>query len=131
MSHQPSGEYSWVLHIEDHYSKYTQLYALHNKHAESVAECIAQFIMAFFPIKILQCNNGKGFKGMSRGTGILSLETNNTPGAILVLLRRYGVEVLLGSPRTPQAQVLAEQANSVVEDKLARWKADYGSHFGI
>jgi hypothetical protein len=131
MRHQPSGEYSWVLHIKDHCSKYTQLYALRNKHAESIAEYIAQFIMAFFPIKILQCNNGNEFKGMSRGPGILSLEANNIPGALLVLLRRYGVKALLGSPRTPQAQALAEQANSVVEDKLARWKVDYGSPLGI
>ena len=64
---------------------------------------------------------------MSRGPGILSLEANNIPGALLVLLRRYRVKLLLGSPRTPQAQALAEQDNSVVEDELARWKADYGS----
>jgi hypothetical protein len=134
MRHQPSGEYSWVLHIKDHCSKYTQLYALRNKHAESIAESIAQFIMAFFPINILQCNNGKEFKGMSHGPGILSLEANNIPGALLILLRRYGVKLLLGSPCTPQAQALAEQANSVVEDKLARWKVDYGSplwHLGL
>ena len=71
---------------------------------------------------------------MSRGPGILSLEANNIRGALLVLLRRYGVKVLLGSLRTPQAQALAEKANSVVEDKLAKWKADYGSplwHLGL
>jgi len=71
---------------------------------------------------------------MSRGSGILSLEANNIPGELLVLLRCYRVKVPLGSPRTPQAQALAEQANRVVEDKLARWKADYGSplwHLGL
>jgi hypothetical protein len=129
MRHQPSGEYSWVLHIKDHYSKYNQLYALRSKHAEPIAECVAQFIMAFFPIRILQCNNGKEFKGMSRRPGILSLEANNIPGALLILLRRYGVKILHGSPRTPQAQALIEQANDVVGDKLARWKVDYGSPF--
>lgn len=55
MRQEPSGRYSWVLHITDHYSKYTQLYALQYNHAESVAECVAQFIMASVPVKILQC----------------------------------------------------------------------------
>jgi hypothetical protein len=38
---------------------YFMPYALRSKHAEPIAECVAQFIMAFFPIRILQCNNGK------------------------------------------------------------------------
>jgi hypothetical protein len=66
---------------------------------------------------------------MSRRPGILSLEANNIPGALLILLRRYGVKILHGSPRTPQAQALVEQANDVVGDKLARRKVDYGSPF--
>ena len=71
---------------------------------------------------------------MLHGPGILSLEANNILGALLILLRRYGVKLLLGSPRTPQAQALAEQANSVVKDKLVRWKVDHGSplwHLGL
>lgn len=63
MRHEPSGRYSWILHIKDHFSKYTQLYPLKSKHAEQIAEFISMFIMAFFPMKILQCDNGKEFKG--------------------------------------------------------------------
>ena len=64
MRHQPSGRYCWILHIKDHWSKYTQLYPLYGKHAGPIADCIALFIMAFFPMKILQCDNGKEFKGI-------------------------------------------------------------------
>ena len=51
------------MHIKDHFSKYTQLYALKSKHAEPIAEAFAQFIAAFLPLKIAQLDNGKEFKG--------------------------------------------------------------------
>ena len=63
MRHQPSGRYGWILHIKDHWSKYTQLYALYGKHALPIAEAVALWIMAFYPMKILQCDNGREFKG--------------------------------------------------------------------
>ena len=63
MRHTPSGRYAWILHIKDHFSKYSQLYALKSKHALGIAECLALWIMAFYPMKILQCDNGKEFKG--------------------------------------------------------------------
>jgi hypothetical protein len=63
MRHTPSGRYAWILHIKDHFSKYSQLYALKSKHAIGIAECLALWIMAFYPMKILQCDNGKEFKG--------------------------------------------------------------------
>jgi hypothetical protein len=63
MRHTPDGRYAWILHIKDHYSKYTQLYALKGKDSEGIAECLAMFIMAFYPPEILQCDNGKEFKG--------------------------------------------------------------------
>ena len=65
MRYQPSHEYCWILHIKDHFSKYTQLYALPSKHAEGVAFWVAIFIGSFFPMKILQCDNGKEFKGIT------------------------------------------------------------------
>jgi hypothetical protein len=110
MRHEPSGQYKWILHIKDHFSKYTQLYPLKNKHAGPIADCFAQFIAAFLPLKIMQADNGKEFKG-----------------ALLILLRKYGIQVINGAPRSPQTQGLVEQANGVVEAKLRAWKMDHGS----
>jgi hypothetical protein len=101
MRHEPSGQYKWILHIKDHFSKYTQLYPLKSKHAEPIADCFALFIAAFLPPKIMQADNGKEFKG-----------------ALLILLRKYGIQVVNGAPRSPQTQGLVEQANGVVEAKL-------------
>jgi hypothetical protein len=110
MRHEPLGQYKWILHIKDHFSKYTQLYPLKSKHAQPIAECFAQFIAAFLPPKIMQADNGKEFKG-----------------ALLLLLRKYGIQVVNGAPRSPQTQGLVEQANGVVENKLRAWKMDHGS----
>jgi hypothetical protein len=110
MRHTPDGRYAWICHIKDHYSKFTQLYALESKHAEGIADCLVLFIQAFYPPKILQCDNGKEFKG-----------------AVLILLRKYGIKLINGAPRTPQTQGLVEQANGVVEQKIAAWKVDNGS----
>jgi hypothetical protein len=63
MRHEPSGQFKWILHIKDHFSKYTQLYPLKSKHSEPIAEAFAQFIGAFLPPKIMQADNGKEFKG--------------------------------------------------------------------
>ena len=101
MRHEPSGQFKWILHIKDHFSKYTQLYPLKSKHAEPIAEAFALFIAAFLPLKIVQCDNGKEFKG-----------------ALLILLRKYGIQVINGAPWSPQTQGLVEQANGVVEAKL-------------
>ncbi|KFY25048.1 hypothetical protein V491_01918, partial [Pseudogymnoascus sp. VKM F-3775] len=110
MRHEPSGQYKWILHIKDHFSKYTQLYPLKSKHAEPIADCFALFIAAFLPPKIMQADNRKEFKG-----------------PLLILLRKYGIQVVNGAPRSPQPQGLVEQANGVVEAKLRAWKMDHGS----
>jgi hypothetical protein len=36
--YEPLGQYKWILHIKDHFSKYTQLHPLKSKHAEPIAE---------------------------------------------------------------------------------------------
>jgi hypothetical protein len=64
MRHMRSGHYNWILHIMDCISEFSQLYALKNKHAVGIAECLALWIMAFYPMKRVQCDNRKEFKGM-------------------------------------------------------------------
>jgi hypothetical protein len=85
MRHEPSSQFKWILHIKDHFSKYTQLYPLKSKHAEPVAACFAQFVAAFLPPKIMQSNNRKEFKG-----------------ALLILLRKFGIKIVNRALRSPQ-----------------------------
>ncbi|KFZ16269.1 hypothetical protein V501_02291 [Pseudogymnoascus sp. VKM F-4519 (FW-2642)] len=110
MQHEPSRQSKQILHIKDHFNKYTQLYPLKCKNAEPIADAFALFIAAFLPPKIMHADNGKEFKG-----------------ALLILHRKYGIQVINGAPRSPQTQGLVEQANGVVEAKLRAWKMDNGS----
>jgi hypothetical protein len=63
MRHELSGQFKWILHVKDHFSKYTQLYPLKSKHVEPIIDDFALFIIAFLPPKIIQYDNGKEFKG--------------------------------------------------------------------
>jgi hypothetical protein len=57
----------------------------------------------------MQADNGKEFKG-----------------ALLILLQKFGIQIINGALRSPQTQGLVEQANGVVEAKLQAWKMDNG-----
>ncbi|KFY79961.1 hypothetical protein V499_01110 [Pseudogymnoascus sp. VKM F-103] len=89
-----------------------QYYGIKREDVEFILKkyCFALFIAAFLPLKIMQADNGKEFKG-----------------ALLILLRKYGIQVVNGASRSPQTQGLVEQANGVVEAKLRAWKMDHGS----
>jgi len=77
MRHTPSDRYHWILHIKDHWSKYSQLYPLQGKEATPIADYIALWIMAFFPMKILQCDNGKEFKGKTHASSVRDIILTN------------------------------------------------------
>lgn len=110
MRHEPDGQFKWFLHAKDHFSKLSALWPLKSKHADVVAESLAQFIMFYGPPSIIQCNNGKEFKG-----------------ALLILLRKHGIKCVNGNPRSPQTQGLVEQGNNVVEHKIRAWKMEHQS----
>lgn len=104
----PHKENHWILHIKDHFSKYSFLYALCDKTAAGVAKCIAQWLGIVGIPHILQCDNGTEFKGV-----------------LLILLKKYGIKIINGRPRHPQTQGLVEQANGVMKTKLRCWLADH------
>ncbi len=110
MKHKPSDQYKWILHAKDHFSKYSWLYALKSKESEPITRAMEQWLMAFGPLKIIQCNNGTKFKG-----------------ALLLVLKRHGIKLINSNPRSPQTQRLVEQANGVVENKMKAWKIENGS----
>jgi hypothetical protein len=64
MRHEPDYQYKWILHVIDHFSKFSTLFAVKSKQAVEVADAIAQWIGQFEPPAILQCDNGKEFKGV-------------------------------------------------------------------
>ena len=104
---QADGQFKWILHIVDHFSKYTELFALQSKRAVEVAESMALFLGLFEPPKYLHCDNGKEFKGV-----------------LLVLAESFGIRVINGRPRNPSTQGLVEQANGTMKTRIRSWMHD-------
>ena len=105
MTHEPSGPYKWILHNKDHFTKLSQLYSLKSKHGSGIADAVLLYLQHYRIPDISQCDNGREFHG-----------------ALLILFKRTGIKVVNGLPRKPQTQGLVEQGNSVVKDKLRKWK---------
>ena len=80
---------------------------LRSKHAVEVSEKLALWIGLFGLPHILQCDNGTEFKD-----------------TVLLLLKKYGINVLNGRPRHPQTQGLVENHNSTLKRKLQAWIQD-------
>ena len=110
MTSTPDGKYVWICHMEDHFSKFHMLFAMKDKEAPTVARCMHHWIAVLGIFEILQSDNGSEFKGIC-----------------LELMRRYGVKVINGRPRTPRTQGLVEQANGTVKNRISSWKREHGS----
>lgn len=109
MRADPDGEYHWILHIRDHFSKYSSAYPLKSKESTEVANILMMWIGQFGPPRILQCDNG--FKG-----------------EVLVIIEYHGITLIRGCPRHPQTQGLIEQANTVLKQKIRMPKAKSGDN---
>lgn len=67
MRHNPciigTREYSWIAHLEDHFSKYHVIWAQEHKCAEEVVHGLRTHVLSYFGLpRILQCDNGTEFK---------------------------------------------------------------------
>jgi hypothetical protein len=105
MSKQPDREYKWILHIKDHFSKFSQLYALKTKETAGVGKGFMSWIGTFGPPKILQTDNGREF----------------CSNLIETIAKDYGIKIIHSRPRHPQTQGLVEQGNGTVENRLSKW----------
>ena len=109
MRADPDGEYQWILHIRDHFSKYSCAYPLKAKESMEVAIALIVWIGQLGPPKILQCDNGNKFKG-----------------EVIRIVESYGITLIHGRPRHPQTRGLIEQANAVLKQMIRMAKAKTG-----
>ena len=104
------GEFKWICHLRDHFSKYSVACPMPSKTSEEVVKVVLTWIMHLGPPKILQSDNGTEFKG-----------------ALTILLRQHGIQVINGRPRHPQSQGMVENANHILKDKISAWRSDHQS----
>ena len=57
----PDGEYKWIMHFQDHLSKYHFLRPLETKTAKEVADSLLGIFIDFGAPSILQSDNGREF----------------------------------------------------------------------
>ena len=67
----PDGEYKWILHAKDHFTKFCWAYPLKSNEAESVAEKLLQQFYSFGTPRFLQSDYRKEF--MAKVIKVLSL----------------------------------------------------------
>ena len=114
MRTKPNGEYVWILHLKNHFSKFSMLYALTSKRASEITYYISLFVRHLGIPGVSQYDNGREFKG-----------------ALLLLLKKHNIRLVNGRPRTPRTQGLVEQANAMVKDKITKWQAVNGSSIQV
>lgn len=62
MRHSPDGEYHYIAHFMDHFSKFHVLFPLKTKSAPEVAKLVEERVFAYFgPPKIFHSDNGSEF----------------------------------------------------------------------
>lgn len=96
------GPYKWIMHVKDHFSKYSALYALENETSKECAKAMLQWLGRFGLSEQVRCDNGGEFQGEFQ--------------QLLIFLK---IKITHGNLYHPEAQGLVEQANGVVKMKLA------------
>ena len=97
-----TNPHQWVLHVTDHHTKYSWLFALHNKTAEEVLAKLQELFWHFGFPQTLHTDNGKEFKNK----------------LIQEFCQKHGIKQVHGAPRKPQTQGLVERNNRTVKENL-------------
>jgi len=109
MRSRPDGEYKYIVHAKDHFTRFSWAAPLEKKEAIYVASFLFQIFTQFGPPTILQSDNGKEFVAqIIRDLVGLWPETR----------------IINGRPRYPQSQGLIERGNATLEAKLSAWLED-------
>lgn len=105
MRQEPDGDYHWILHIKDHYSRFCMLYPLRQADQEEVVTCVMAWIAMLGPPTILQTDNGAEFVNE----------------AISRVAEEHHICIRRSAPRHPRSQGLVERANGHVRRLIAKW----------
>jgi transposase InsO family protein len=109
MQSMKDGSFAFIMHYQEHLSKYHLLRPLQNKTAAEVARELLFIFLDFGAPRVLQSDNGREF----------------TAKIIEELAKMWPELVLVnGRPRHPQTQGSVERSNGVLKDKLVAWMRD-------
>jgi transposase InsO family protein len=111
MRHDPDGDYKWIGHFMDHFSKFHVLFPLTRKTAQEVAEKLQERVLSYLGVpRIFHSDNGREFVNE----------------LLHALFEQWGGDVLFirGRPRHSESQGLVENGNKTLERRMAAMKAE-------
>ena len=103
------GSFRFIMHYQEHLSKFHFLRPLTSKRAEEVASELLRIFLEFGAPKLLQSDNGREFTA-----SVISELASLWNGLVLVN----------GRPRHPQSQGSVERSNATMKDSLTAWMRD-------
>lgn len=109
MRSEPSGVYKWILHTQDHKSRFMTLWPLIDKSAPVVADAMTYWLASGHQMKYWQSDRGGEFMG-----------------PVSILIRRYGIKIIRSRPHHPQSQGMNEQSNGHIKKRISAWKTVTG-----
>ncbi|CAB4437780.1 unnamed protein product [Rhizophagus irregularis] len=112
LSYDADGNYKYICHVRDHFTRFSWVRPLTSKRAVEVAAFL--FDLFFFigsPPTILQSDNGKEFCAE-----IIKELVGLWPS----------IKIINGRSRHPQSQGLVERGNGILQQKLEKWKETSG-----
>src|ERR1700724_845888 len=92
----PDGRYRYILHVKDHFTRFSWAYPLISKKTHKIALILFRLFTEIGPPTILQSDNGREF----------------TSNVIKDLSELWdNIKIINGRPRHPQSQGLVERSN--------------------
>ena len=111
----PDGEYNWICHVIDHFTKYHILFPMKSKGVKEVATGLRERVFSYFGLSyILHSDNGREF------VNSVTVDTIDIwPGEC---------KIVNGKPRSPWVQGCVEKGNHSVEMMITAKRHEVNSN---
>uniref|UniRef100_A0A915NVE4 Integrase catalytic domain-containing protein n=1 Tax=Meloidogyne floridensis TaxID=298350 RepID=A0A915NVE4_9BILA len=106
MESQRDGLYSWILVVQDQFTKFVHLRALQNKDSRSIAFLLEEIFAQFGPPQVLQTGNGREFENEH----------------IHSLCSEWKVKLINGNSRKSSNEESVERASHDIENIILTWE---------
>lgn len=104
-SHKPDGQYKYILHARDYFTKFSWAFPLKTKKPEETCSKLNELFCYFGAPQVLQTDNGGEFM---KNAEILGAQWRE-------------MKIVRGRPCHPQSQGCVERANGDLKLKLEKW----------
>ena len=116
MNSCPDNNFKYILHVRDHFSRYSWAKPLESKESVVIAGVLYDIFCQFGPPIILQSDNGGEF----------------TSDVIKDLIKIWpSLKLIKGRPRHPQSQGMVEKGNDILEKRIGAWMEQNGTTWTV